>query len=77
MRKPAFGVSDNFRHKPGYTATEDGKRLKILDLGSRGTVHIVKTNTLIRCTVTMQLIFSFVFVYAKSRFTHDHEATHM
>ena len=24
MRKPVFGVSDQVRHKPGCTATEDG-----------------------------------------------------
>ena len=24
VRKPVFGVSDQVRHKPGYTATEDG-----------------------------------------------------
>ena len=28
-------VSDQVRHKPGCTATEDGQRLEILDLGSR------------------------------------------
>ena len=34
--KPDFGVSDQARHKPGCTVTEDGKRLKISDLASRG-----------------------------------------
>ena len=29
-------VSDLVRHKPGCTATEDGKRLEISELGSRG-----------------------------------------
>ena len=29
-------VSDLVRHKPGCTATEDGERLEILDLESRG-----------------------------------------
>ena len=33
VRKPVFGVSDQVQHKPGYTTTEDGKRLEILDLG--------------------------------------------
>ena len=28
-----IGVSDQVRHKQGSTVTEDGKRLKILDLG--------------------------------------------
>ena len=34
MRKPVFRVSDQARHKPGCTNTEDGKRLEILDLDS-------------------------------------------
>ena len=38
LRKPVFGVSDQVRHKPGCTATEDGLKLEILDLGSRGIV---------------------------------------
>ena len=36
-----------FRHKPGCTATEDGWRLEILDLGSVGgggsTIRVAKT----------------------------------
>ena len=31
-------VSDQVPHKPGCTATEDGQRLEILDLESRGIV---------------------------------------
>ena len=38
MRKPAFGVSDQVRHKPGCAITEYGKRLEILDLDRRGIV---------------------------------------
>ena len=38
LRKPVFGVSDQVAHKPGCTATEDGYRLEISDLGSRGIV---------------------------------------
>ena len=38
VRKPVFGVSDQVRHKPGCTATEDGWRLEISDLESRGIV---------------------------------------
>ena len=59
MRKPVFGVSDQVPHKLGCTATKDGKRLEISDLGSRGIVLSVK------------LICVFVFAYAKSRFSHD------
>ena len=36
VRKPVFGVSDQVRHKPGCTTTEDGKRLEISDLDRRG-----------------------------------------
>ena len=38
VRKPVFGVSDHVSHKPGCTVTEDGERLEISDLGSRGIV---------------------------------------
>ena len=34
VRKPVFGVSDQIRHKP---ATEDGLRLEISDMESRGS----------------------------------------
>ena len=37
-------VSDLVRHKPGCTATEDGQRLEISDLESRGdrTIYVAK-----------------------------------
>ena len=38
VRKSGFRVSNQVRHKPGCTATDDGLRLAILDLGSRGIV---------------------------------------
>ena len=38
MRKPVFRASDQVRHKLGCTATEDGLRLEISDLTSRGIV---------------------------------------
>ena len=41
-RKPVFRVSEQIRHKPGCTATEDGQRLEIPDLGRRGIVLSVK-----------------------------------
>ena len=74
VRKPVFGVSDLVRHKPGCTATEDGYRLEVSDVGSRGivySIHIAKTKALISCAVTAQLICVFVFAYAKSRFSHN------
>ena len=36
VRKPVFGDSDLVRHKPGCATTEDGYRLEISDLESRG-----------------------------------------
>ena len=38
VRKLVFGVSDQVRHKPGCTATEDGLRLEISEFQSRGIV---------------------------------------
>ena len=38
VRKPVFGVSDQVRQKPGSTTTQDGYRLEISDLESRGIV---------------------------------------
>ena len=38
VRKPVFGVSDQVRHEPSCTATEDGWGLEISDLGRRGIV---------------------------------------
>ena len=61
MRIPVFGVSDQVRHKPDCTATEDGKRLDISDLGIRGIV----------LSVTVQLICVFVFAYSKIWFSHN------
>ena len=43
VRKPIFVVSDQGKQNPRYTATEDGKRLEISDLRSRGIV-LLKTN---------------------------------
>ena len=38
LRKSVFGVPDKVRHKQGCTATEDGSRHEISDLGRRGIV---------------------------------------
>ena len=38
VRKLVFGVSDKVRRKPGCAATEDGSRLEISDLGSKGVL---------------------------------------
>ena len=67
VRKPVFGVSDQVPHKPGCTATKDGYRLEISNLGSQRdrTIRIAKTKALISCAVTAQLTCVFVFAYAK------------
>ena len=75
VRKPVFRVSDLVRHKPGCTATEDGYRLEISDLGRRGIVLsqficVAKTKALVRFAVT-----GFFFHNVKSWFSHD--AAHM
>ena len=38
MRKPVSGFPKRVQHKPGCTATEDGERLEISDLESKGIV---------------------------------------
>ena len=67
MRKPVLKVSDQ-----GLTQTDDGKRLEILDLGSRGYFLCSENKgaDLVRdfCAPDLRLLF---FAYAKSRFSHD------
>ena len=43
-RKQVFRVSDQVRHKPGCTTTEDHFRLEILDFGSRWIVLSLRRN---------------------------------
>ena len=66
-RNPVFGVSDQVRHKPGCTITEDGKRLEILDLRRRGivlSIYVAKTKALISFAFTANLIpASFFFFF--------------
>ena len=42
MRNPNFVVSGQILHKQCSTTTEDGQRLGILDLGSRGILLSIK-----------------------------------
>ena len=53
-----FELSDLVRHKPGCTAIEDGLRLEISDLDSRGIVLskylVAKTKALISFAVTFR-----------------------
>ena len=43
-RKPVFRVFGQVKHKPDSTATEDGQRLEILDLESRGLYYLCSKN---------------------------------
>ena len=57
MRKPVFVVSDQVQHKPGCSATEDGKRLEISNLGTwmNRSNRVAETKALISFTVTASL----------------------
>ena len=71
MRKPVFGGSERVRHKPACSATEDGKRFEISDLGRKEIVSSMKRSSekikaLISCAVTLQLICAF-FRISKSQ----------
>ena len=44
VRKPVFGVSDQVRHKPGCTATEDGQRLEIWIWVVEGLYYLYSEN---------------------------------
>ena len=63
--RPVFRVSDQVQHELGCTATGNGYRLEISDLGS--TFYVVKETALISCAVTAQLICTFCFSVCKSQ----------
>ena len=75
VRKTVFRGNKQVRHKPGCTV-KDGKKFEISDLRRRRRIVlcVAKTKMLISCTVTAQLICSFVFVQVKCWFPHvgDH-----
>ena len=54
-----FIVFDQVRHKPGCTTSEDGQRLEISDVGSRGIILYMN-----------QLICAFVCAYAQNVFSY-------
>ena len=64
MRKSVFGVSDQVQHKPDCSATEDGKRLEISNLGSRPCCGNNGADQL-------RGYWVFDFAYAKKRLFHD------
>ena len=67
MRKSTIWVSYQVRHKPACTVSENTEKLEILDLSRRGIV--AKTNALISCALTAQLICAFVFAQANCWFS--------
>ena len=72
MRKPVFGDPDQGRLK-GCSTTQDGYRLEISNIGSRGVVlYICSENKgAEQLWVTAKLICIFVFAYAKIWFSYD------
>ena len=67
MRKPAFEVTNQVRHKPACADKEDGLRLEIYVL-----TNLAKNKDTDQLRgYSPGLICTFVFAYVKSRFTHD------
>ena len=65
-----------FRPGPTQTGLYDHRRLlEAYNFGFRKlrecTIFVAKTQALISCAVTAQLICTFVFANVKSRFSHD------
>ena len=65
IRKPALWGSDQVRHKPACTSTEDGKRLEILDLESR-EIALSSEN---KGTDQLHSYCTLIFAYAKCWFS--------
>ena len=63
--------SDQVRHKPSCTSTED---VEAANFGFRKkrncTIRVATTKTLISFAVTVKLICACVFIYAKCWFSH-------
>ena len=62
LRKPVFEVTDEVKHKRGCATAEDSLRLDILDVCNN---YVAKIKALISCAVTVKLICTFAFAYAK------------
>ena len=72
LKKNISVVSEHVRQKPSCTSTEDGHRLEIWVLESKGIVlFVAKTKALISFAVTAKLICAYVFAYADRWFCHD------
>ena len=68
--KPVFRVSDQARNKTSCRAKEDGLRLEFGVIGNRGIYNLCSKNKN-SYLHTAQLIYAFVFSFAKSRFSDD------
>ena len=68
MRKPVFGVCDQIRNKPAWSAC-----LEILDLTSIGIILSKQrtTKVLIRLCIWADWSALLLFAYGKNRFSHD------
>ena len=73
MRKPAFGVSDQVRVKPAYSATETSYRLEILTIASGGVIPSRQrtTKAMIRRRGCASWSAPLLFAYGKNRVSHD------
>ena len=68
-RKPVFRVSDTVLHKPACIVAKEGNKLELLIISKRRIVlsEKAKTEALISCAVTAQLLCAFVFTHAKKQ----------
>ena len=64
-RKPVFGVSDQLRLKPAFSADETSEGLEISAIASRNIILSRREKQ--RCDQTAPLLFA----YGKRRFCHD------
>ena len=72
MRKPVFsGFQTRFDTNQAVQPKKIARGLKFPILEVEKLYYVAKTKALISCAVTVQLICTFVFAYAKSCFFHD------
>ena len=71
MRMPVFCVSNPVGHKQAVQPQKMVRGLKFWIMKVEGLFYVTKTKALINCVVSAHLISTFVFVYAKSKFSHD------
>ena len=70
VRKPVFGVSDQVRHKPGCTTTEDGLKFRIKEV--EGLYYLCSENIGADQLCGYRTAdLGLCFCIYKSRFSHD------